>query len=80
MDVVGARQENALDRSDADWLLDLLRACTWAPPGTDDSTLAINYQMAVSVLKESAVWKNNVHVQNWLSSNWLIHPQVNSVH
>ena len=73
-------RKNALDRSDADCLLDLLRACAWAPPGTDDSTLDINYQMAVSVLKESAVWKKNVHVQNWLSSNWLIHPQVNSVH
>ena len=62
---------NGLDRSDADCLLDLLRACAWAPPGTDDSVLEVNYLKAVSVLKESAVWKTNVHVQNWLTANWL---------
>ena len=54
----------------------LLRACAWAPPGSDESTVGVNYQKAVSVLKESAVWKKNVHVQNWLTSNRLNHPQV----
>ena len=53
-------RKNGLDRSDADCLLDLLRACAWVPPGTDDC----------------AVWKTNVHVQNWLTANWLRHPQV----
>ena len=61
-------RKNGLDRSDADCLLDLLRACAWAPPGTDDSVLEVNYLKAVSVLKESAVWKTNVHVQNWLTA------------
>ena len=70
-----AHIEICLDRSDADCLLDLLRACAWAPPGTDDSVLEVKYLKAVSVLKESAVWKTNVHVQNWLSANWLRHPQ-----
>ena len=69
-------RKNALERSDAECLLELLRACTWAPPGSDKSTVGVNYQKAVSVLKESAVWKKNVHVQNWLTSNWLNHPQV----
>ena len=55
-----------MDRSDADCLLELLRACTWAPPGSDDSVVDVNSQKAASVLKESAVWKKNVHVQNWL--------------
>ena len=61
-------RKNALERSDADCLLELLRACAWAPPGSDESTVGVNYQKAVSVLKESAVWKKNVHVQNWLTS------------
>ena len=69
-------RKNALEQSDADSLLELLRACAWAPPGSDESTVGVNYQKAVSVLKESAVWKKNVHVQNWLTSNWLNHPQV----
>ena len=76
MDTVGIRQVNALERSDADCLLGLLRACAWAPPGSDDSAVGVNYQKAVSAVKESAVWKKNVHVQNWLTSNWLNHPRV----
>ena len=55
-------RKNALERSDADCLLELLRACAWAPPGSGDSAVDVNYQKAVSVLKESAVWKKNVHV------------------
>ena len=65
--------KNALERSDADCLLELLRACAWAPPGSGDSAVDVNYQKDVSALKESAVWKKNVHVQNWLTSNWLNH-------
>ena len=66
-------RKNALERSDADCLLELLCACAWAPPGSGDSTVEVNYQKAVSVLKKSAVWKKNVHAQNWLTSNWLNH-------
>ena len=65
-------RKNALERSDADCLLELLRACAWAPPGSGDTAVDVSYQKAVSVLKESAVWKN-VQVQNWLTSNWLNH-------
>ena len=57
-------RKNALERSDADCLLELLRACAWAQPGSDDSAVDVNYQKAVSLLMESAVWKKNVHVQN----------------
>lgn len=69
-------KKNMLDRSDADSLLGHLRACAWAPPGPDQINLDVNYQQAVSVLKKSAVWKKNKHVQNWLTSNWLFHPEV----
>ena len=69
-------RKNALDRKDADCLLDLLRACAWAPPGTGNSSVDTNYLQAVNLLKQSAVWKNNIHVQNWLTPKWLSHPQV----
>lgn len=72
-------RKNGLDRSEADSLLHLLRACAWAPPGMNDSGLDDNYQKAIYTLKESAVWKTNVHVQNWLNSTWLSHPEV-SIH
>ena len=50
-------RKNALEWSDAYCLLELLRACAWAPPASDDSTVDVNYQKAVSALKESAVWE-----------------------
>ena len=37
MDIMGAESKNGLDRSEADSLLHLLRACAWAPPGTNDA-------------------------------------------
>jgi hypothetical protein len=69
-------RKNALAQQDADCLLDLLRACAWAPPGSGSSPIDVNYLQGVNALKQSAVWKKNVHVQKWLSSKWLSHPQV----
>ena len=71
-------RKNGLNKIDADCLLELLRACAWAPPG-DDSELDANYQKAVSILKSSSVWRNNVPVQTWLNSNWLQYPQVSAL-
>lgn len=68
MDKVGAGQKNALDRQDADVLLELLRACAWAPPASGGLPINANYMQAINALKESAVWKKNTHVQHWLSS------------
>lgn len=73
-------RKNCLDRSDADTLLELLRACAWAEPGPNEASIDVHYQQAVSVLKGSAVWKKNKLVQNWLSSNWLIYPEVSEDH
>lgn len=67
-------KKNSLDRDAADSLLGLLRACAWAQPG--EIQLDSNYQQAVSVLKASAVWKNNEHVRSYLNSQWLLHPEV----
>ena len=64
-------RENALERSDADCLLELLRACAWAPPGSGDSAVDVNYQkgclcaQGVSCVEEEC--------ENWLTSNWLNH-------
>lgn len=69
-------RKNGLDKSEADCLLDLLRACAWAPPGPDEANVDIYYQEAVSLLKQSVVWKKKKHVQNWLIGMWLCHPQV----
>ena len=69
-------RKNALNSNDASHLLELLRACAWAPPGTHDVDLDCNYRKTVLVLKESTVWKKNPHVQSWLNSTWLSHPQV----
>ena len=69
-------RKNALNSNDASHLLELLRACAWAPPGTHDVDLDCNYRKAVLVLKESTVWKKNPHVQSWLNSTWLSNPQV----
>jgi len=55
-------RKNRLERIDADLLLELLRACAWVQPGTDQSNLDVNYKNAVSVLKQSAVWASNQHV------------------
>ena len=37
-------RENALEWSNADCLLELLRACAWAPPGSGDSAVDVNYR------------------------------------
>ena len=42
-------------------LLGSIPACAWTPPGTDDMDLDANYQQALPVLRESAVWKKNAH-------------------
>ena len=61
---------HGLTQEEADILLDLLRACAWAPPA-DGPDLAQHYKEAVSQLKLSQVWRNHPAVRQWLCTKWL---------
>ena len=67
--------KHGLTQAESEELLDLLRACTWAPPG-DEPDPTYNYKDAVSRLKSSSVWANHSSVEQWLSSTWLSIPEV----
>ena len=60
-------------------LLNLLRDCARASPScsADQQPEHIFYYQAVSCLKDSQVWLQNDHVQNWLNNYWLSIPKVN---
>ena len=68
-------RKHELSHTEAEELLILLRACAWAPPSSG-SNVASDYDIAVSDLKKSSVWKNNVQLQQWLTQKWLCIPQV----
>lgn len=70
--------KHGLSSVDAEYLLDQLRACAWAPSATPEETLPLDhhYQQAVSVLKSSNVWKSNPNVSQWLAGTWLSKPEV----
>jgi hypothetical protein len=70
--------KHGLSSVDAEWLLDQLRACAWAPSATPDENQPLDhhYQQAVCVLKSSNVWKNNLFVSQWLTGTWLSKPEV----
>ena len=67
--------KHGLTQPEADDLLDLLRACAWAPPG-DGPNLTEHYEEALSRLK---VWRNHSAVQQWLSTMWIPIPEVKEV-
>lgn len=73
--------KHGLSSVDAEWLLDQLRACAWAPSTTPGEKLPLDhhYQQAVSVLKSSNVWKNNSSVSQWLTGTWLSKPEVSFI-
>ena len=60
---------------EADTLLELLRACAWAPPGDGDDPGEL-YKQAVKDLKASQVWRKHQCVRLWLSNIWLSIPMV----
>ena len=55
-------RKNALDSTDASHLLDLIRACAWAPPGTDDMDLDANYQKVVSIYSGNLQCGRKMHM------------------
>ena len=66
-------KKHALSTSDADSLLDHLRACAWAPSADPDEGLPYDHhlQEAVAELQRSHLWKTNEYVQQWLNNTWL---------
>ncbi len=67
--------KHGLSPVEAEELLDLLRACAWAPP-VDGDDPGLQYRTAVSHLKNSSTWKNHLAVREWLSNKWLSIPEV----
>ena len=71
-------QKHGVSTEDADKLLEVLRACAWAPPAEEHEKLPFDhhYKAAVSKLKESDAWVDNPQVKSWLFGKWLPQPQV----
>lgn len=69
--------KHGLSPTEAEELLDLLRACAWAP-SSDGADPGQHYQLSVSQLKQSSVWKNHQSVRQWLTNYWLPIPEVNN--
>ena len=70
--------KHGLSQTEAEELLTFLRACAWAPP-TDEADPTSAYKLAVTNLKQSAVWNNHEQVREWLTAKWLTIPQVSLV-
>ena len=70
-----------LTSSQAADLLDLLRACAWAPSTAPDEQLPKDhyFQQAVIALQGSEVWKGNGQVQHWFSNTWLTVAEVSTL-
>ena len=70
---LGKWVKDHITSSDADVLLDLLRACAWAPSTTpdEDGLKDCNLKAAVDNMKKSHIWKQNHQVQQWLTQMWL---------
>ena len=71
-------QKHGVSTEEADELLEVLRACAWAPPAEKHEKLPFDhhYKEAVQKLKESDAWVDNPQVKAWLLSKWLPNPQV----
>ena len=66
-------KKHGLSSEDAEWLLDQLRACAWAPSADPSAKEPQDYhfKQATDALKHSNLWKKNEHVRAWLSNTWL---------
>ena len=66
-------KKHSLSSEDAEWLLDQLRACAWAPSVDPSSKEPQDYhfKQTTDALKSSNLWKKNEHVHTWLSNTWL---------
>ena len=69
--------KHGLSPTEAEELLDLLRACAWAPPADGDDP-GQQCHLTVNQLKQSSVWKNHQSVRQWLTNYWLPIPEVRS--
>lgn len=71
-------QKHGVSKEEADILLEILRACAWAPPAEDHERLPFDchFKAAINTLKESSIWVSNPQVKAWLLSKWLSKPQV----
>ena len=67
--------KHGLTQTEANTLLEHLRACAWAPPADGDDPGRL-YKLAVDNLKASPVWKKHHSVRQWLSNMWLPIPMV----
>ena len=66
-------RKHGLSPDEGDTLLSLLRDIAQAP---SSETLDHNYSQHVDNLKQSAIWKKNSLVREWLEGKWLCSPQV----
>ena len=76
MGTVGQRPQALIVLIKKDELLEVLRACAWAPPAEDHKKLPFDhhYKAAVDKLQESGLWIDNPQVKAWLQSKWLQSP------
>ena len=70
--------KHGLSNSEADILLDHLRAIAWAPSANPEEFEEGNnfsryhhYDSAVAVLKATNLWNRNSNVRQWLTTTWL---------
>lgn len=72
--------KHGLTANEAEILLDHLRAIAWAPSVQPDEDGALpryhHFHAAVKVLKDTAIWKKNSNVREWLNNTWLGIPEV----
>ena len=72
--------KHGLTGDEPEILLDHLRAIAWAPSAgkEEDGNLPKyhHYDVAVTVLKSTSLWRNNSNVRQWLINNWLNIPEV----
>ena len=65
-------KKHGLSTSDADLLLSQLRACAWAPSSSDEHMpIDHHFQLAVTTMKQSNLWKSNDNVRQWVTNTWL---------
>ena len=75
--------KHGLSNSEADILLDHLRAIAWAPSANPEEfeegnnfSRYCHYDSAVAVLKAANLWNLNSNVHQWLTTTWLNIPEV----
>ena len=74
--------KHGLSSTEAEILLDHLRAIAWAPSVSPADLEGSNlskyhhYDSAIAVLKATDLWRRNAKVRQWLTNTWLNIPEV----